>query len=272
MSRFTELFPSPLPLIGAVRLPPLPDRPGSPGLDAIIAHAVSDAVALADAGMDGVLLVNEHDRPHRIRAQPDTISAMTRAVRAVAEQRTGLVVGCQILLNDPIASLAVARTSGASFIRCDHFVDPMKRREFGEMVIDPDGLLAYRHEIDADDILVLADIQVRDATLISERSLRESAAQASLHQADAVIVTGDAAGEPPPARALGEALAGIADGPYDSPLLLGGGLRPDNAASLLPLCDGAIVATSVTGDSSPWPRMEPSQLRALRNAVDTLRR
>lgn len=271
MSRFSSLFPMPVPVIGAVRLPPLPDRPGSPGLDGIIEHALADVAVLAECGADGVLIVNENDRPHRIRAQPETISAMTRTVRAVVEQRSGLVVGCQILLNDPIASIAVARTSGASFVRCDHFVDVMERREFGEMAIDPDGVLAYREEIDADDILLLADIQVRDSTMVTARSLRESAQRAALHRADAVIVTGTAAGEAPDAEDLGDAIAGIEDIGCDTPLLLGGGLQAENAARLLPLCDGAIVATSVTGNDEAWPRMQRKPLQELMAIVTELR-
>lgn len=268
MSRIAGLFGTTLPIIGAIRLPPLPDRPGSPGLSALIDHARADLQALLEGGADGALIVNEHDHPHRVRAQSETISAMSRILRAVTDDCGDLVIGCQILLNDPIASLAVARTSGASFIRCDHFVDPMARTDHGAMMIDPDGLLAYRREIDAQDILILADIQVRNAEMIERRSLRESARQASLHLADAIIVTGSAAGVAPGDADVRDALAGIADSNIDVPLLLGGGLQPDNVRRLLSVTDGAIVGTGVSDDNG---RIGSQKVSELMDVVQELR-
>ncbi len=268
MTRFSERFGVVLPVIGAIRLPPLPDRPGSPGLTALIDHACADLAALRDGGADGALLVNEHDQPHRLRAQPETISSMSRILRAIMEERGDLVVGCQVLLNDPIASLALARTSGADFIRCDHFVDPMQRPEYGPMMIDPDGLIAYRREIDAQDILILADIQVRNAQMLEQRSLRESARQACLHLADAVIVTGTEPGVPPADSDVHDALAGIDASNLNVPLLIGGGLQLGNATSFLSVSDGAIVGTGIARDDG---RIDEHQVRQLIDSISELR-
>lgn len=267
MSRFTARFGAEIPIIGTIRLPPLPDRPGSPGLADLIAFAGSEFEALRDGGADGVLIVNENDIPHRIRAQPETISAMNRIARTVSDMSSDLLVGCQILLNDPIASLAVARTAGLDFVRCDYFVDPMERPGHGPMALDPDGLMAYRREIDAEHILVLADIQVKHATMLEERSLRESARRAALHLADAVIVTGAETGSAPAERDLEDALAGIADSGLDLPLLLGGGLTADNADTLLALADGAIVGTGVSSNE----RIDRHEVEALMEVVARLR-
>lgn len=267
MTRFRTLFDAPLPVVGAIRLPPLPDRPGSPGIDAIVRFALEEFRALADGGADGALIVNEHDVPHRVRAQPETISAMNRVARALGERNSGLVLGCQILLNDPIASLAVARTSGLDFIRCDHFVDPMERADHGVMVLDPDGLIAFRAEIDADDILVLADIQVRRSTMIEERSLRDSAREAGLHRADAIIVTGPDTGSAPSADDLRDARAGIDDSGAGVPLLLGGGLDADNVQELLPLADGAIVGSGISAND----RIDADAVGRLMETVARLR-
>lgn len=248
MTRFAERFGAALPVIGVIRLPPLPDRPGSPGLSALIEHACADLQALRDGGANGALIVNENDQPHRLRAQSETISAMSRILRAIIDDKGDMLIGCQILLNDPIASLAVARTSGADFIRCEHFVDPMERADYGAMMIDPDGLIAYRREINAQDILVLADIQVRNSEMTEQRSLRESARQACLHLADAVIVTGTEPGVAPRDPDIHDALAGIADSNSNVPLLLGGGVHASNAHELLSVSDGAIVGTGISAD------------------------
>ena len=100
---------------------------------------------------------------------------MTRITRALVQESESVIVGCEILLNDPKASLAVAAAAGAAFIRTDYFVDRMTRPEFGEFHIDPDALIAYRREIGAEHIMILADIQVKYATMVEPRPLKDSA-------------------------------------------------------------------------------------------------
>lgn len=247
MADFYKHFPNPDPIIGMIHLPPLPGYPDSKGIEHAIQHAVADLRALEDGGADGVLIENEYDRPHRITAAPETIAAMTRITRAVVQESETAVVGCEILLNDPKASLAVARMAGARFIRTDYFVDKMTRHEYGEFEIDPDALLAYRSFIGAEGVLILADIQVKYATMIKPRSLEESAKLACDKGADALIITGDASGDAPTVEHLRDAAGtGV-------PVLIGSGLKPGNARTLLEECDGAIVGTSLMQDRSVDP-------------------
>lgn len=244
MTRFSDYFPNPHPIIGMIHVPVLPGYPESRGIDHAIQHAVADLRVLEDGGVDGVLVENEYDQPHRITAEPETVAAMTRVTRAVVQESESVVVGCEILLNDPQASLAVALMAGAQFIRTDYFADRMMRPEYGEFEIDPDVLLEYRSRIHADNVLILADIQVKYATMVKPRSLRKSALLACRKGADALIVTGDASGDAPTIENLRE-VAGS-----DVPVLVGSGLKPENAAALLEQCDGAIVGTSLMRDGS----------------------
>lgn len=244
MAEFSDYFQEPRPIIGMIHLPPLPGYAQTKGIDHAISHALADLRVLADGGVDGVLVENEYDRPHRISAAPETITAMTQITRAVVEESDSIVVGCEILLNDPQASLAVAKASGAAFVRTDYFVDRMTRPEFGEFHIDPEALIAYRSEIGADDVLVLADIQVKYATMVEPRSLRESAMLARSKGADAIVITGDESGDAPSVQHLREASnCGV-------PVLIGSGLDADNAATLLAECNGAIVGTSIMREKS----------------------
>ena len=243
MSEFRDVFGAGKVIIGMIHLPPLPDYPGSPGIDAIVEHALSDLATLESAGVDGVLIENEHDRPHRIRASPETIAAMQIVTDAVVRTSRSARVGCEILLNDPQASLAVANRSGAAFVRTDYFVDRMTRPEYGEFDIDPQGLLRFRADIGADDVLIMADVQVKYATMVEPRPLAESAHLAARNGADAIVVTGDASGDAPSIEHLHDAAG-------DLPVLIGSGLSPDNAAMLLPECDGAIVGTSIIRNGS----------------------
>ena len=247
MAEFSDYFKNPKPIIGMIHLPPLPDYANSKGIDYAISHALADLRLLAEGGVDGVLVENEYDRPHRVTAAPETIEAMTQITQAVVQESDSIVVGCEILLNDPQASLAVAKASGAAFIRTDYFVDRMTRPEFGEFHIDPDALIAYRSEIAADDVLILADIQVKYATMIEPRSMQESARLACAKGADAIVVTGDESGDAPTAQHLRDASG------CGAPVLIGSGLNPENAATLLAECDGAIVGTSIMRKQSVAP-------------------
>lgn len=118
----------------------------------------------------------------------------------------------------------------------------MERAEHGgAMAIDPEGLMAYRRQIGAEDVLILADIQVEYATMMVERSLAESAALAAAHGADGSIVSGLVTGQPPPIDEVTAAKQGAGS----VPVLIGSGTDADNIAALLSVADGTIVGTSL---------------------------
>jgi membrane complex biogenesis BtpA family protein len=259
-SPFTFLFPRHKPIIGVIHLPPLPGYPASPGLSATIEKSLADLAALEAGGVDGVLVENEGDKPHRVEAGRETIAIMTRITRKLVSAARRTVIGVEILLNDPIASLAVAVASGAKFIRTDYFVDRMVRPEYGgEMKIDPIGLMAYRRRMSATDVLVLADIQVKYATMLDRRSIAESTSLAEGHGADAIIVTGMTSGDAPLKGDVKEAHEAV----QNRPILVGSGLTTANAADLLSVADGAIVGTSLQTDAI----VDVERVRALMTIV-----
>jgi membrane complex biogenesis BtpA family protein len=263
MSRFSELFPNVTPIIGMIHLPPLPDYPESQGIDHAIRHAVRDLHVLEQCGVDGVLIENEYDRPHRIIANPATVAAMTRITRAVVQEAAIAIIGCEVLLNDPRASLAIAKMSGANFIRTDYYVDAMTRPGYGEFATDPGGLIEFRRRLDATDVLILADIQVKYATMIAPRSISESARIAGEEQADAIVVTGTATGNAPTTEDLRDAAKGS-----ELPVLIGSGLDAENARSLLLASDGAIVGTALMHDRA----VDPAAVISLMSKLDRPKR
>lgn len=213
-------------------------------MDALLDHALADLGVLMAQGVDGVLVENEYDRPHEVSASTKVKAAMRTITGAVVAASRNIVVGCEILLNDPRASLEVAAACGASFIRSDYFVDRMSRPEYGEFAIDPQGLIDYRDR-EAPGVLILADIQVKYATLLEQRTLAESARLAATFGADAVVVTGDRTGDAPQPDQLEAAAAGVAASGKFIPVLIGSGLTADNADTLLRHCGGAIVGTAL---------------------------
>jgi hypothetical protein len=258
MPGFRERFRTERPVIGVIHLPALPGYPASPGMDAVVAHALAELAAYRVGGLDGVLVENENDQPHRVAAARETVAAMTRVTHALAVAAAGLPVGIEILLNDPEASLAVAHAAGADFIRTDYFADEMHRPGYGIMRSAPAEVVAYRERIGAGSVLILADIQVKYAEMLAPRTLALSAREATAQGADAVIVTGLRTGEPPSAREVLDAR----DGAGDCPVLVGSGLTAGNARALLGVADGAIVGTSLMHDG----RAAFDQIAALASA------
>ena len=242
MTRVGRLFGSKKAIVGVIHLPPLPGYPRSPGIEKVIEKALRDLEALEAGPVDGVLVENEEDRPHRVDAARETIAAMTRVARELVSAARKTAIGVEILLNDPEASLAAAAMAGASFIRTDYFLDPMERPEHGgSMRIDPVGLLQYRRSLGAGSVLILADVQVKHARMLVERSLAESARLAREAGADAIVVTGTRTGVPPSVAEVEDAQQGAGE----IPVLVGSGLCSSNAATLLRAADGGIVGTSL---------------------------
>lgn len=223
-----------------IHLPPLPDYPDSPGIDAVIKSALSDLAILEEFGVDGALIENEYDRPHRVKAAPETVMAMTEVTKAVVHAANKTVIGVEILLNDPIASLDVAKEAGARFIRTDYFVDPMSRPGYGEFEIDPQAVIDHRSNLGAEDVLIMADIQVKYAAMLVDRTISESASLAEQHGADAVVVSGRETGDAPVIDDLAAARIGC-----DIPVIIGSGTDTVNGSKLLSCCDGAIIGTAL---------------------------
>jgi membrane complex biogenesis BtpA family protein len=100
------------PLVGVVHLRPLP---GAPRFDddtgRIIEQAVADALALAEGGVDAIMIENFGDTPFFATMVPrETIAWMVRVGMEI-RTRTALPLGVCVLRNDGRAALAIAHPS-----------------------------------------------------------------------------------------------------------------------------------------------------------------
>lgn len=260
MTRFAALFPRPRPLIGMIALPPLPGYPAFTSMDALVDAALDDLAALEAGGVDGVLVENDFDQPHTLTVGPEIVAAMTRVTREVVG-RARVPVGCEVLLNDWRASLGVAAAAGARFIRLDFFVDRV-RSKLGVIEPEPDAIVDYRRHLRAEPVLIFADLQVKYSTPVGgPKPMAQSAREAAMAGADAVIVTGAETGIGPSVDDLAEARAG------GVPVLIGSGLDPANAPTLAPSADGYIVGTSMRSGRAATDRVVVDRVRALARAI-----
>jgi membrane complex biogenesis BtpA family protein len=262
LNRFAHYFPTRPAVIGMLALPPSPGYASFRSIELHIERALADLDALQGGGVDALLVENDFDQPHTLLGAPEVIAAMTRITREVVA-RARQPVGVQVLLNDWRATLAIAAMTGAQFVRLDFFVD---RVRIAAGLIEPDAaaVVAYRRSLRAEHILLLTDIQVKYSQPAGgPKPIALSARQAAEAGADAVVVTGARTGLGPAVDDLRDAHAA------QLPVLIGSGLTPANAATLLAHADGAIVGTALR--SGPGPD-HPLDIERVRAVVEQARR
>jgi len=227
------------PLLAVVHLPPSLSYAACPGVDAAVRALCEDVRMLDASGVDGILLENDADKPHTLTVNKAQVAWLTR-LSTEARRQTALPLGIGVQRIDWEAALAVACAASMQFVRLDVFVDRV--RMLGEEVcVSPPEVRALRSALRADAVEIWADVHVKHADLLSEGSLAQSARRAVDEGARAVSITGRRTGEPPTVADLDTARA--AAGP--AAVVIGSGLTPDNAASLAPHADGAMVGTSL---------------------------
>lgn len=272
MTPFADALRTRPAVIAVLHAPPLPGSArAAMALDAITAHVVADAETAAAGGADALLLENFGDAPFaRRRVGPQVIATLTRLALAV-RAASSLPLGVNVLRNDACAALAVAHAAGGSFVRVNVLAGVVATDQ-GWVTGEAARVLAFRRQIGAEAISILADVDVKHgrphwgesiagrAQDLGERSL-----------ADALIVTGPATGEPPTVADLEQVRRACPA----VPVLAGSGVRPENARELLPGCHGVIAGTGlkVGGQvTAPIARERVAELVAAARSAWTLER
>jgi membrane complex biogenesis BtpA family protein len=134
------------PLVAMCHLRGLPGRPrhdAAGGMEGIVEALAADVVALQDAGVDGLLFCNENDIPYQLEVGPEVAAAMATAIARIRGD-VRLPFGVNVLW-DPRATLAVARATGATFVR--EVFTGVFDTDMGLMAPRFGELAAYRHAI-----------------------------------------------------------------------------------------------------------------------------
>lgn len=247
-------------LVGMVHAPPLPGTPHSRHSHQETCRiAVAEAVKLADAGFECLLLENMHDRPYLPRrVGPEIVASMTAIALAIREA-TALPLGIQILAGANREALAVAQAAGCEFIRAEGFVFSHVADE-GLINGDAGDLLRYRKQIGAESIRVFVDIKKKHSShaLTSDVSLAETAHAAAFFSADGVIVTGTATGVETSPGDLEEVRGAVS-----LPVLVGSGVTPENLPRIWSLADLFIVGSHLKEDGKWHNSVDPERARAI---------
>ncbi len=255
-------------IIGAIHFPPLFGYKDFPGIEVALKNALADLKAFEDGGVDGIIIENNYDLPHKIIVEKETVEMMIFLGKEI-KKKTNLPMGVSVLWNDYKSALLIAKTIGAKFIRIPVFVDNVKT-DYGNVYGNPQDVLNYRKEIGAEDVLLFTDIHVKHAELLEKKSIKESTVQAIKSSSDALIVTGKWTGDAPNITDLKT----VRDSVGDFPIFCGSGVDEKNIKNLFKYADGAIVSTSLKegiGDESEINIKSYSQRISNQKVIDLVK-
>lgn len=267
MSWLREVFQVDRPIIGMVHLLPLPGTPLFPrgqDVSAHVAAALQDVEALQDGGIDAVMFCNENDRPYTLRAGDAVVASMGRIIGEVLH-RVRVPYGVDVLW-DPKAAIALAKATGARFVR-EVFTGAYDS-DMGLWSPRAGEALRYRQEIDAQDVRLLFNINAEFATPLAPRSAAATAKSVAFSSIpDGLCVSGQMTGEEVSVPALAEVRQAVPA----VPIFANTGVRTDNVVERLQYADGCIVGTSLKQDGITWNPIDPGRVRALMQAVSSAR-
>jgi len=256
------LFRGSKPVIAMLHLAALPGRPKhdrATGVDVIAESVRRDLHMLQDAGVDGVMFCNEADLPYQLRVGPEITAAMASVVSRLRPEIT-VPFGVNLLW-DAIASLAVARATGARFVR--EVMTGVYESDLGMIEPRIGEIAGYRSAIGAEDVLLFDNIQPEFASAVGNRTVADRARGAAFLGVDAILISGPAAGVP---FEMSDLLAAKEAVP-DTPVLANTGVRADQIAEIFRVADGAIVGTSLKVDGVTWNPVDPERAHRLMDAA-----
>jgi len=255
-------------IIGMVHFPPLPGSPlfddRQKGIGYIERVIREDLLALQNGGIDSVMFCNENDRPYQFQADYGTVAVMSKVIGKL-EHQIKVPFGVNVLW-DPKASLALAKATGAQFIR--EIVSGAYISDMGVWNTNVGETYRYRRLIEARNIAIFFNICAEFASRLDTRPLEviaRSVAFSSL--ADAILVSGPMTGVSPRREDIKKVKENV-----NVPVFINTGLKVDTVDDLLSVADGAIVGTSLKKDGVTWNQVEESRVRELMKKVEQLRK
>jgi uncharacterized protein len=256
-------------VIGVVHARPLPgssDYDGEP-MDEIYSHAMDDARRYAAGGFDGLIIENHGDIPF---LKPAAIGYETAAAMSVMTERVRrevkLPIGINVLANGALTALAVAKATGAVFIRVNQWANAYVANE-GIIEGPAARAMRYRSWLRAPEIRIFTDVHVKHGAhaITADRSITELTRDVEFFNADVVIATGQRTGD----AATADEIRAIKQS-TSLPVVVGSGVDVGNVADILSLADGVIVASSLKQDGVWWNEVDPERVNAFMSVVRKL--
>jgi uncharacterized protein len=246
--------------------------PGSPLYDddnqRVIDQALADLDIYKKAGVDSILLENDHDLPYIQPPLDEKGIALMTEIAKEARKRFNGPIGIQMLEAANITSLEIAAEADLDYIRAEAFVFA---HVGGSGIINGSAgkILRRRKELKAEHIKVFADVKKKHGShsLTIDLDIKDEIMQAEFFLADGVIVTSQFTGLSPDKNDLIKAKDAT-----KLPVLIGSGMNVNNIADYLPLADGFIVGSYFRKDGKFLEKLEPERLNRFMELFVSIRK
>ena len=253
--KFRQIFGPGKPVIAMVHFGALPGSPlydAEGGVEALIDGVDKDLDALQQAGVDAVMFGNENDRPYEFAVDTATTATMAYVIGRVRDRIT-VPFGVNVLW-DPMASVALAAATGASFVR--EIFTGAYASDMGPWTPDAGKAMRYRDRLHRSDLALLYNISAEFAWSLDRRPLPDRARSAVFSSIpDAILVSGQITGE---AAALSD-LEAVKKALPATPVLANTGVKHATVTDVLAIADGCIVGSSLKVDGNTWTAVDPDR-------------
>lgn len=230
-------------IIGMIHLKALPTTPNNnASIEEIYEFALNDLKALEAGGATEAIVENFFDMPYEINPNIDILSAyITIFTRLKQEANIPLGVNIHSCYND--VEMVIATMCNAKFIRAESYVE--HRYSLSGTLKPMAPLLTRTKRRLNSNVLIYADINVKESYACSPQSIEEAVNDAIKSNADAIILTGFETGKSPTVEQA-QYVKGLTK---NTPLLIGSGVNKNNIKDLLKYADGVIVGSSIKNNN-----------------------
>lgn len=255
-----DLFPGRKPVIGMVHIRALPGTvcyQKEQSLDGVVARARRDYENLVEGGIDSVIFCNEFDKPYSKSVGPHIVASMTSIILRVLDGNPKIPFGVDVQW-DPMAALAIAMATGASYIRgivCGTFCG-----DLGLLTPNPERIACYRSQIGAEHVHILTNLTPEFSATLDSRPLAMRALTVTKSSmADGLCVSGFLAGGTAPYAELLEVKRAVGG----FPVVANTGVKFENVHSILQIADACCVATCLKVDGNSNNPIDPENVKKM---------
>ena len=257
------------PVVGMVHLDALPGSPEFAGdMAAIRETMLRDARRLESGGVDALMVENFGDAPFHADDVPKHVVASMSALVSDLRRETELPIGVNVLRNDAEAAISIAAATGASFVRVNVHTSA-RLTDQGVVTGQAAETVRLRDRLDARDVDILADIDVKHSAPLADRPLGEEVAELlERGHADGIIASGTGTGHETDREHLEAVVQARDELGVDAPVLVGSGVTRGTVAETLDLADAVIVGTDLKEGGATTAPVDTERVSELVAAAD----
>ena len=262
-----EVFGTKKPVIAMCHLNSLPGDPyfnKDGGMKTVIEWARKDLLALQNGGVDAVMFSNEFSLPYLTKVKAVTTASMARIIGELMSD-IRIPFGVNVLW-DPIASLDLAVSAGASFIH--EIFSGVYASDFGLWDTNCGEVVRHQHAISAQNVKLLFNIVPEAARYLGNRDIVDIATSTVFnHRPDALCVSGLTAG----AETDAQTLKLVKEAVPKTIVFANTGVRLKNVVEQLSIADGAVVGTTFKLDGIFENHVDEKRVKIFMDKVRSIR-